>query len=184
MKFIQTAIPEVVIIEPKVFGDSRGYFFESYNQQWFEAAIGKIDWLQDNESKSVHGVLRGLHFQRQPYAQTKLVRCILGKVLDVAVDIRRNSPTFGHHVAIELSADNKRQLFIPKGFAHGFVVLSDEAVFAYKVDQWYTPTHDDGIKWDDPTLKIDWHLPAEQLLLSGKDQLLKPLSEINIDFES
>ena len=168
MKFIQTAIPEVVIIEPKVFGDSRGYFFESYNQQWFEAAIGKIDWLQDNESKSVHGVLRGLHFQRQPYAQTKLVRCILGKVLDVAVDIRRNSPTFGHHVAIELSADNKRQLFIPKGFAHGFVVTSETAEFLYKTTDYWYPEHERSLLWCDPSVGVQWPLQGEPRL-AGKD---------------
>ena len=177
MKFIQTAIPEVVIIEPKVFGDSRGYFFESYNQQWFEAAIGKIDWLQDNESKSVHGVLRGLHFQRQPYAQTKLVRCILGKVLDVAVDIRRNSPTFGHHVAIELSADNKRQLFIPKGFAHGFSVLSKQAEVLYKCDEFYNKGSEGGINFNDPALSIDWFVPVEEAVVSEKDMELPVMSE-------
>lgn len=139
MNFIKTDITEVVIIEPKVFGDHRGYFFESYNKNEFEKNIGKINFVQDNESKSSFGVLRGLHFQKPPYTQAKLVRCIKGKVLDVAVDIRKKSPTYGKHVVVELSEENKRQLFVPRGFAHGFVVVSDEAIFSYKVDNLYAP---------------------------------------------
>lgn len=177
MNFIPTEIPEVVIIEPKVFGDHRGYFFESYNQKAFEAAIGPVTFVQDNESRSMRGVLRGLHFQRPPYTQAKLVRCISGRVLDVAVDIRKGSPTYGQSVAIELTGENKKLLFIPRGFAHGFVVLSEEAVFAYKVDNDYAPSHDDGIAWNDPELAIDWQIPAEEVQLSGKDQLLKFLAE-------
>ncbi len=177
MNFIPTEIPEVVIIEPKVFGDHRGYFFESYNQKAFEAAIGPVTFVQDNESRSMRGVLRGLHFQRPPYTQAKLVRCISGRVLDVAVDLRNGSPTYGKSVKIELTGEDKRQLFIPRGFAHGFVVLSEEAIFAYKVDNDYAPSHDDGIAWNDPELAIDWQIPAEEVQLSGKDQLLKSLAE-------
>ena len=141
MNFIQTEIPEVIIIEPKVFGDSRGYFLESFNKKEFERNIGKIDFVQDNESKSTYGVLRGLHYQLPPFAQSKLVRVIKGEVLDVAVDIRKGSPTFGKHVAVELSEENKKQLFIPRGFAHGFLTLSKEAIFTYKVDNYYAPDY-------------------------------------------
>ncbi len=177
MIFIPTELPEVVIIEPKVFGDHRGYFFESFNQKAFEAAIGPVTFVQDNESRSTRGVLRGLHYQRPPFTQAKLVRCILGSVLDIAVDIRKGSPTYGKSVAIELTGENKRQLFVPRGFAHGFVVLSEEAVFAYKVDNEYAPTHDDGIAWNDPQLSINWQIPAKEVQLSGKDLLLKTLAE-------
>jgi dTDP-4-dehydrorhamnose 3,5-epimerase len=182
MKFIKTEIPDVVIIEPTVFGDSRGYFFESFNQKEFEKHVGKINFVQDNESKSTRGVLRGLHFQKPPFQQSKLVRCIEGIVLDVAVDFRKGSPTFGKHVAVELSGENKRQLFVPRGFAHGFVVLSETATFAYKVDNWYAPESDAGILWNDPTLNIDWKIAKDEVKLSKKDQNLKPFSELETPF--
>jgi dTDP-4-dehydrorhamnose 3,5-epimerase len=182
MNFIKTEIPGLVIIEPKVFQDGRGYFYESFNQKEFEENIGKIEFVQDNESKSVYGVLRGLHFQKPPFTQAKLVRCILGKILDVVVDLRSSSPTFGKHVAIELSSDDKKQLFIPKGFAHGFVVLSREAIFSYKVDNFYSPQHDSGIYWNDQQLDINWKLPVEEIVLSEKDKKLKLLSETNVPF--
>lgn len=170
IQVIPTAIPEVVIIEPKVFGDARGYFFESWSQKDFDAAVRPVHFVQDNESKSRYGVLRGLHFQKGPHAQSKLVRVTKGRVLDVAVDIRRGSPTFGHHVAVELDADSHRQLFIPRGFAHGFAVLSEEAVFQYKCDNLYAPSAEGAIAWDDPALGIDWHLSAQDVLLSEKDR--------------
>lgn len=170
MNIIKTDIEGVIIIEPKVFGDDRGYFFESFSQKEFEEKVCKTTFVQDNESKSKYGVLRGLHFQKPPYAQAKLVRVVKGKVLDVAVDIRKDSPTFGKHVTIELSEENKRQLFIPKGFAHGFAVLSEEAVFQYKCDNYYTPQAEGGILWNDPALNIDWKLPIEDVILSEKDK--------------
>jgi dTDP-4-dehydrorhamnose 3,5-epimerase len=170
MKFIATDIEEVVIIEPSVFGDSRGYFLESFNQKKFEKAIGKINFVQDNESKSSKGVLRGLHFQKPPFAQAKLVRCIEGEVLDVVVDIRKNSSTFGKHVSVLLTGENKRQVFVPRGFAHGFVVLSETAIFAYKVDNWYSPEHEDGLMWNDTSLNIDWGIPSSEVKLSEKDK--------------
>lgn len=182
MNFIKTEIPEVVIIEPKVFGDDRGYFFESFNQKEFEENIGKIDFVQDNESKSSRGVLRGLHFQKPPFNQAKLVRCIEGEVLDVAVDLRKDSKTYKKYVAINLSGENKRQLFVPRGFAHGFVVLSEKATFAYKVDNWYAPDHDAGIVWNDAEIAVDWQIAAEEVQLSGKDKLLKPLAETENPF--
>uniref|UniRef100_UPI004047F26D dTDP-4-dehydrorhamnose 3,5-epimerase n=1 Tax=Polaribacter sp. TaxID=1920175 RepID=UPI004047F26D len=182
MKFIETAIPDLVIIEPNVFGDDRGYFLESYNQKQFEEHIGTISFVQDNESKSSRGVLRGLHFQSPPFEQSKLVRCIAGEVLDVAVDIRKNSPTFGQHVSVLLSGENKRQLFVPRGFAHGFVVLSDYATFAYKVDNWYAPDHDNGIIWNDSALNIDWKIEKEAIILSTKDTQLPSLSHIKTPF--
>ena len=182
MIFTKTAIPEVVIIEPKVFGDHRGYFFESYNQNEFEENIGKINFVQDNESKSSFGVLRGLHFQKPPYTQAKLVRCIKGKVLDVAVDIRKKSPTYGKHVVVELSEENKRQLFVPRGFAHGFVVVSDEAIFSYKVDNVYAPECDSGIIWNDSKLNIDWNISESEVRLSEKDQKLPMLEELENPF--
>ena len=172
MKFIKTDIPEVVIIEPKVFGDARGYFLESFNKKAFEENIGAVNFVQDNESKSSKGILRGLHFQKPPFEQAKLVRCIEGKVIDIAVDIRKGSPTYGKHVVIELSGENKRQLFVPKGFAHGFVVLSENAVFAYKVDNAYAPDYDSGIMWNDKDLKIDWVLEESEVKLSEKDKNL------------
>ena len=159
----------MVIIEPKVFGDHRGYFFESFSEKDFCAQVRDLRFVQDNESKSRYGVLRGLHFQKPPHCQSKLVRVVKGTVLDVAVDIRVGSPTFGKHVAVELSEENRRQLFIPRGFAHGFVVLSDEAVFQYKCDDFYAPEQESAIAWDDPDLGIDWNIPADKIILSAKD---------------
>jgi len=184
VKFIRTEIEDVVIIEPKVHGDERGYFVETFRADKLEAFLGyKIDFCQDNESKSSRGVLRGLHYQLAPAAQTKLVRVIQGRVLDVAVDIRKGSPTFGHHVAVELSSENKRQLLVPRGFAHGFVVLEDDTVFAYKVDNYYSPENDRGILFSDALLGIDWMVPTEQLLLSAKDQVQPKLSETDDIFD-
>lgn len=171
MQIINTAIGDVKIIEPKVFGDSRGYFFESWNEAKYSAAGISNTWMQDNESFSAYGVVRGLHYQLPPYMQAKLVRVISGKVLDVAVDIRKDSPTFGKYVAVELSGENKRQLFIPRGFAHGFAVLSETALFAYKCDNIYMPSHERGIAFNDPVLNINWQIPSEKMLLSAKDQL-------------
>lgn len=183
MEFIKTEIPEVVIIEPKVFGDSRGYFFESFNQKQFDRNVQKITFVQDNETKSSKGVLRGLHFQKPPFAQAKLVRCIQGRVIDVAVDIRMGSPTYGKHIAVELSEENKRQLFVPRGFAHGYSVLSEEAVFAYKVDNWYKPEYDSGIIWNDTDLGIDWQLEAHTVRLSEKDSNLLGLKDLESPFK-
>jgi dTDP-4-dehydrorhamnose 3,5-epimerase len=183
MNFIKTEIPEVVIIEPKVYGDDRGYFFESFNQMQFEEQIGKVDFIQDNESKSSYGVVRGLHFQRPPFTQAKLVRCIEGEVLDVAVDLRKGSPTYKRYVAVKLSGDNKRQLFVPRGFAHGFAVLSESATFAYKVDNLYAPEHDSGIAWDDNEIGVDWNIDLGKVQLSGKDLQLLPLKETDNPFE-
>ena len=171
MNFIRTKIPDVILCEPKIFGDSRGYFFESFRRDTLEEFIGrKVNFCQDNESKSSYGVLRGLHYQSPPYAQTKLVRVIEGQVLDVVVDIRKGSGSFGEHVAVELTAENKRQLFIPKGFAHGFVVLSETAIFSYKVDNYYNAEGDRGIAFNDPKLGIDWKLDSGELKLSEKDK--------------
>lgn len=170
MKVIKTDIEGVVIIEPQLFGDSRGYFMESYSERDFARLVAPVRFVQDNESRSRYGVVRGLHYQREPYSQSKLVRCLEGRVLDVAVDIRPESPTYGKYVAVELSAENHRQLFIPKGFAHGFAVLSKEALFAYKCDEFYHPEAECGIAWDDPTLSIDWGLPKEDIILSEKDK--------------
>jgi dTDP-4-dehydrorhamnose 3,5-epimerase len=170
MNVIPTTIPDVKIIEPRVFEDCRGYFFESFSQQLFNEKVSDTVFVQDNESRSTYGVLRGLHFQRPPMAQAKLVRVVEGSVLDIAVDIRPNSPTYGQHVSVELSADNKRQLFIPRGFAHGFVVLSPTVVFQYKCDNYYSPEHDGGIAWNDPYLNIDWQVPMEDVVLSEKDK--------------
>lgn len=169
MKVIKTKIERVVIIEPKVFKDSRGYFFESFSQKDFEEQVCKINFVQDNESMSSYGVMRGLHFQCPPYAQSKLVRCVKGRVLDVAVDIRKGSPTYGQHVAVELTEDNHRQFFIPRGFAHGFAVLSDIAVFQYKCDNFYAPEADGGINIKDESLNIDWQIPMSSAILSEKD---------------
>ena len=171
MNIIKTEIEGVLIIEPRVFGDARGYFFESFNARDFTNTTGiDIHFVQDNESRSCYGVVRGLHFQLPPYAQSKLVRVVEGNVLDVAVDIRKGSPTYGRHVAVELSADNKRQFFLPKGFAHGFAVLSESAVFQYKCDEYYHPEAEGALAWDDPTLDIDWHLPSSEVILSEKDR--------------
>ena len=184
MTFTRTAIPDVVIIEPKVHGDSRGYFVETFRQDKLEEFLGyQINFCQDNESKSSKGVLRGLHYQLPPHAQTKLVRVIHGRVLDIAVDIRRNSPTFGQHVAVELSGENKKQLLIPRGFAHGFVVLEDDTIFAYKVDNYYSPECDRGIAFDDKNLNIDWILNHNELNLSAKDTKQPKLFDIKDDKE-
>jgi len=180
MKFIPTYIPEIVLLKPKVFEDSRGYFMESFRKDLFAEHVASTEFTQDNESKSSYGVLRGLHYQIPPWAQSKLVRVLTGRVLDVALDIRKNSPTFGQHVATELSEENKQQLFIPKGFAHGFVVLSKEAIFSYKVDTPYAPDHERGIFYADPELSIDWVLPEEETILSSKDQELPCLREAEL----
>lgn len=169
MNYTETSIKGVYVIEPKVFNDSRGYFFECFRQAEFEAHVGPIRFVQENESMSSRGVLRGLHYQKGASSQAKLVRVIKGRVLDVAVDIRRSSPTFGQHVAVELSDENKLQFFIPRGFAHGFLVLSDEAIFTYKVDNVYAPQDEASIRWDDPQLQIAWPTEGLELLLSGKD---------------
>ena len=184
MNFIRTNIPDVIIIEPTVHGDHRGYFVETFRADKLEDFLGyKLNFGQDNESKSSKGVLRGLHYQLAPHAQTKLVRVISGRVLDVAVDIRKNSPTFGQHVAVELTADNKKQLLVPRGFAHGFVVLEDDTIFAYKVDNYYSPECDRGIAFNDPALNIDWMLKTEELKLSAKDTTQPKLNETNDLFE-
>jgi len=182
--FIPQSIPDVLVIEPKVHGDLRGYFVETFRQDKFEQALGyKVNFIQDNESKSSKGVLRGLHFQLAPHAQSKLVRVIEGAVLDVAVDIRIGSPSFGQHVKVVLSGENKKQIFIPRGFAHGFVVLTDTATFAYKVDNYYSPECDRGLTFDDAELNIDWQLPKEQLQLSDKDTKQSKLVELSDCFD-
>ncbi|OUN62722.1 MULTISPECIES: dTDP-4-dehydrorhamnose 3,5-epimerase [unclassified Butyricimonas] len=170
MKVIGTEIEGVFILEPRVFGDDRGYFFESFSLKHFEEKVSKTVFVQDNESKSKYGVLRGLHYQLPPYTQAKLVRVVKGRVLDVAVDIRKGSPTFGKYVAVELSEENKLQFFLPKGFAHGFAVLSEEAIFQYKCDEYYAPDYEGAICYDDPDLGIDWRLPLEDIILSEKDK--------------
>ena len=182
MKVTQTKISDLIIIEPTVFGDARGYFLESYNKKKFEEVVGKTSFVQDNESKSSKGVMRGLHFQKPPFEQAKLVRCIEGEVLDVAVDIRKGSPTYGNHVAVKLSGENKMQLFVPRGFAHGFLVLSDTATFAYKVDNTYAPEFDAGIRWNDKELNIQWGLEESQVMISVKDAELPFLSEFESPF--
>ncbi len=184
MNFIRTAIPDVVIIEPTVHGDERGYFIETFREDKLEEFLGyKINFCQDNESKSSRGVLRGLHYQLAPAAQTKLVRVIKGRVLDVAVDIRKGSPTFGKHISVELNSENKRQLLVPRGFAHAFVVLEDDTVFAYKVDNYYSPENDRGILFNDSSLGIDWIVKSEELNLSAKDKIQPKLSETNDIFD-
>lgn len=180
MNYIETSIKGVFVIEPKVFNDARGYFFEAWKQAEFEEHIGKVNFIQDNESKSSYGVLRGLHYQKGDLSQVKLVRVIKGRVLDVAVDIRRSSPTFGQHVMVELSEDNKRQFFIPRGFAHGFLVLSDEAIFTYKVDNVYAPQAEAGIRWNDPELNIEWPIDPKDVLTSEKDLKQPLLSEATL----
>lgn len=184
MEFIPQAIPEILVIEPKIHGDQRGYFVETFRQDKLEDALGyKISFLQDNESKSYKGVLRGLHFQLAPHAQSKLVRVIEGAVLDVAVDIRKGSPNFGQHVAVELSGVNKKQMFIPRGFAHGFLVLTDTATFAYKVDNFYSPECDRGLAFDDIDLNIDWQLNKQALRVSDKDAHQPRLTELTDCFD-
>lgn len=169
MKIIETEIRDLVVIEPDIFGDERGYFFESFSEREFCSKVREVRFVQDNESKSRYGVLRGLHFQKPPYAQSKLVRVVKGAVLDVAVDIRKGSPTFGQHVAVELSEQNHRQFFIPRGFAHGFAVLTDEVIFQYKCDNFFAPQSEGALAWDDPDLAIDWRIPADDVILSAKD---------------
>lgn len=183
MKVIQTAIEGVVIIEPRLFKDERGYFFESFSERDFYAQVREVHFVQDNESKSSYGVMRGLHFQCPPYAQSKLVRCVRGAVLDVAVDIRKGSPTYGQHVAVELTEDNHRQFFIPRGFAHGFAVLSQEAVFQYKCDNFYHPEADGGISILDTSLSIDWCIPVKQAILSEKDTRHPLLKDFDSPFD-
>lgn len=184
MNFIETEIPEVLIIEPKVFADERGYFFESYREDKLKEVLGHpVDFVQDNESKSSYGVLRGLHFQLPPFAQSKLVRVTRGKILDIAVDIREGSPTFGKYVSAELSEENKRMMFIPRGFAHGFIVLSEEVIFSYKVDNYYSQESDRGIAFNDPRLNIDWQIDADALQLSAKDQMQPLLSDADKLFD-
>ena len=170
MNIIRTEIPDVVIVEPRVFGDNRGYFFESFSERDFVSQVRKVRFVQDNESRSSYGVVRGLHYQKPPFSQSKLVRVISGKVLDVAVDMRKGSPTYGKHVAGELSGENKRQMFIPRGFAHGFAVLSDDVVFQYKCDNFYAPSSEGAVAWDDPELGIDWGVPQDKGVLSDKDR--------------
>ena len=184
MKYVRQSIPDVVLLQPRIHGNERGYFVETFQRDSFEQAVGySVDFCQDNESRSARGVLRGLHFQLPPFAQSKLVRVIEGVVLDVAVDIRHCSPTFGQHVAVRLSGENKHQLFIPRGFAHGFVVLSESAIFAYKVDNYYSPECDRGLAFADPALSIDWQLPHDQLKLSAKDLQQPLLSELGEGFD-
>lgn len=179
MNVIRTDIEGVFVIEPQVFGDERGHFFESFNAERFLAQTGlRVEFVQDNESRSKRGVLRGLHFQREPYAQAKLVRVVQGRVIDVAVDIRHGSPTFGKYVATELSGENHRQMFIPKGFAHGYVVLEDNTVFQYKCDEYYHPEVEDGIAWNDPQIGIEWPLPEDEIILSDKDRKRRTLREL------
>lgn len=182
MKFIETKIKDLKIIEPSFFEDKRGYFLESYNQNEFDKIISKVSFVQDNESKSSKGILRGLHFQKPPFDQAKLVRCIEGKVLDVAVDLRNRSKTYGQHLAIELSNENKRQLFVPRGFAHGFLVLSESAIFAYKVDNIYAPKYDAGIKWNDRELNIDWGIEHNKVIVSEKDSVLPYFTDFKSPF--
>lgn len=187
MEIIETAIPGVVIIEPRVFNDSRGYFFESFSQREFDEKIGKIlghtiNFVQDNESMSSYGVMRGLHFQRPPFTQSKLVRCVKGAVLDVVVDIRKGSPTYGQHVAVELTEENHRQYFVPRGFAHGFAVLSETAIFQYKCDNFYAPQADGGISILDQSIGIDWKIPTDKAILSEKDMKHELLKDFDSPF--
>ena len=183
MEVIKTEIEGVVIIEPRIFHDERGYFYESFSQREFEEKVCNTVFVQDNQSKSSYGVLRGLHFQKAPYSQSKLVRCIKGRVLDVAVDIRKGSPTFGKYVAVELSEDNHRQFFVPRGFAHGFAVLSDEAVFQYKCDNFYNKESEGSIAWNDESLSIDWKIDMDKVILSEKDKNSKPLAQADYLFD-
>ncbi|MEG0518888.1 MAG: dTDP-4-dehydrorhamnose 3,5-epimerase [Bacteroidales bacterium] len=183
MEVIKTNLEGVVILEPRVFGDERGYFFESFSEREFTEKVCNTRFVQDNESKSRYGVLRGLHYQLPPYAQSKLVRVVKGAVLDVAVDIRKGSPTFGKHVAVELSEENKKQLFISRGFAHGFVVLTEEVIFQYKCDNFYAPQQEGSIAWDDPALGIDWRVSPDKILLSEKDKCHPQLKDAIIPFD-
>lgn len=182
MQFTETEIKGVFILEPRIFKDSRGYFFESYSQREFENAIGKIEFVQDNESCSTKGVVRGLHFQKPPFSQSKLVKCVRGKVLDVAVDLRKDSPTYGKHIAVELSEENHREFFIPRGFAHGFAVLSDVAVFQYKCDNYYHPEAEGGLNAFDPSLDIIWQVNPEEAIFSEKDKKYPALADFSSPF--
>jgi dTDP-4-dehydrorhamnose 3,5-epimerase len=182
MKITKTSISGLVIIEPKVFNDSRGYFYEPYNKSKFDKLIGEINFVQDNESKSSKGVLRGFHFQKPPYDQAKLVRCINGEVMDIALDLRKKSNTYGKYEKVILSGENKKQFFIPRGFAHAFLVLSETAIFSYKVDNIYAPEFDSGVSWNDPNLLIDWRINELELIISEKDKSLSFLSEFNSPF--
>lgn len=179
MNVLKTAIEGVFILEPRLFKDARGYFFESFNQREFDEKVGRTVFVQDNESKSSYGVVRGLHIQKPPYTQSKLVRVVKGAVLDVAVDVRKGSPTFGQHVSVELTEDNHRQFFIPKGFLHGFSVLSEEVVFQYKCDDFYAPASEGAVAWDDPDLGIDWRIPADKMILSEKDKHHPRLKDVD-----
>ena len=183
MKFSKAIITGIVVIEPTVSSDKRGYFLESFNKNEFETAIGKVSFVQDNESRSSKGVLRGLHYQKPPFAQAKLVRCINGEILDIAVDIRKDSPTYGLYHSYVLSSENKKQLFIPRGFAHGFVVLSDSAVFAYKVDNTYAPDYEAGILWNDKKLGVDWGAKESEIFISNKDEQLPLFSQFKSPFK-
>lgn len=183
MEKIESGIEGLFILEPKVYGDHRGYFMESFNNNWFEQNVAKTVFVQDNESKSSRGVLRGLHYQKPPYDQAKLVRVIDGEVLDVVVDLRKSSKSYGMHFAVKLSGVNKKQLFVPRGFAHGFVVLSESAIFSYKVDNSYSPEQEDGLIWNDKTLGIDWQMNSAEILLSDKDKLLQAFNELDSPFE-
>lgn len=183
MEIIKTDIDGVVILEPRIFKDERGYFYESFSQREFDEKVRCVTFVQDNQSKSSYGVVRGLHFQKPPYTQSKLVRCIKGAVLDVAVDVRKGSPTFGKYVAVELTEENHRQLFVPRGFAHGFAVLSDEAVFQYKCDNYYNKESEGSIAWNDPVLNIDWRIPVDRIILSEKDKLNKNIADADFLFD-
>ena len=183
MNIIRTEIEGLVIVEPRIFRDDRGYFYESFSQREFEENVCRTTFVQDNQSMSSYGVVRGLHFQKPPYCQSKLVRCIKGAVLDVAVDIRKGSPTFGKYVAVELTEDNHRQFFVPRGFAHGFAVLSEVAVFQYKCDNYYNKESDGASAWNDEQIAVDWRLPSEKVILSEKDKLSKPLAEAEFLFD-
>ncbi len=182
MKMTRTDIEGLVVIEPRVFGDSRGYFFESFSQREFEKEVGQVRFVQDNESKSSYGVVRGLHFQKPPHTQSKLVRVVKGRVLDVAVDLRRDSKTYGKYFSVELTEDNHLQLFIPKGFAHGFAVLSDEAVFQYKCDEFYAPESEGAIAWNDPDIGVDWQIPEDKVILSEKDKKHPAFKDLDVLF--
>tara|TARA_B100000989_G_C19530392_1_gene469358 strand:+ start:1800 stop:2351 length:552 start_codon:yes stop_codon:yes gene_type:complete len=182
MKVKKTKIKDLLIIEPRIYNDSRGFFFESYNQKIYDKSGIESKFVQDNESFSKRGTLRGFHFQKPPHAQSKLVRCSFGKVLDIAIDIRLNSPTYGHHVKVILSDKNKKQFYIPNGFAHAFLVLSDYAIFNYKVDNFYNPSSDSGIFWDDPSLNIDWGIDKSEIITSKKDSELKLINDLNSPF--
>lgn len=182
MKLIKTSIPDLFVIQPKIFSDARGNFFEPYNKYKFDKYFGKTTFVQDNESRSSRGVLRGFHFQKPPYEQAKLVRCVKGEVLDVALDLRKKSPTFGRYESVILTGHNKKQFFIPRGFAHAFLVISDFAIFSYKVDNIYKPKFDSGVIWNDSSLSVDWGVKESEIIISPKDRVLKSLAEINSPF--